>query len=29
MTAAKIASQIKEAFPDATTFTTMLEKKRY
>jgi L-ascorbate metabolism protein UlaG (beta-lactamase superfamily) len=27
--AAKITSQIKEAFPEAVTFTTMLEKKRY
>lgn len=27
--AAKITSQIKEAFPNAVTFTTMLEKRRY
>lgn len=27
--AAKITSQVKEAFPDAVVFTTMLEKKRY
>lgn len=27
--AAKITSQIKAAFPDATVFTTMLEKRRY
>jgi L-ascorbate metabolism protein UlaG (beta-lactamase superfamily) len=27
--AAKITSQIKEAFPDAIVFTTMLEKRRY
>lgn len=27
--AAKITSQTKEAFPDATVFTTMLEKRRY
>lgn len=27
--ATKITSQVKEAFPDAVVFTTMLEKKRY
>jgi L-ascorbate metabolism protein UlaG (beta-lactamase superfamily) len=27
--AAKITSQVKEAFPDAAVFTTMLEKRRY
>lgn len=27
--AARITSQVKEAFPDAIVFTTMLEKKRY
>ena len=27
--AAKITSQVKEAFPDAVVFTTMLEKRRY
>jgi L-ascorbate metabolism protein UlaG (beta-lactamase superfamily) len=29
LNAAKITSQVKEAFPDAVVFTTMLEKKRY